>query len=61
MGPRMSSAGTYIVYVGGHQPVDVNNATLADATGLLVGSFVVTSSATLVSSCPNLPRPCYAC
>ena len=55
-------AGTYTVWVGGHQPVNVNNASLADSTGLLEATFTVTGSeGVLVSSCPSLLRKCYAC
>ena len=61
-GERVILPGQYNIWVGGHQPVNLANAALADSTGLWQGSFTVGGSGwTYVSTCANLPRPCYAC
>ena len=58
----MMMLGTYTLWYGGHQLVDISNATLADSTGLLQATFTIDSTlVTQVESCPSLPRKCYAC
>ena len=53
--------GTYTLWVGGHQPVNVTNAALPDGTGLVEATFTITGTPTNVTSCPELRRQCYAC